>query len=528
LSFKENTQEVDEKLAALITNSNAIRAVATAVEGTIGPKGLDIMLVDRFGEVTITNDGVTILKQMDVNHPAAKILINIAKAQQEEVGDGTTTATLMAGTMVSEGVGQILRGVPVARVIEGIKIGINKAQETLDSKIIPVKDIDDPNLKSIALIAGRENQDIAELVTEAAKLVGEEKLKDKNFKLKDIIMSRAGAENEVFLGLIIDKEKMNSQMPEELSDPRVLLIDDALEPEEVAPEALRTEAGFARYLEMKEEFKENLKKIVELKINLVLVDKGINDEADEILTDAGIIALERVSRKDMEKVSEHTGARIIKRLGLKKPVEEMQSYIGHADRVYEDEKLKQLRIVGGKGTPMATVMVGAATEEIVGERERIAKDAASSLQAAVLYGMVPGGGAVEIAMSRELEKERNRTKGMAAYGIDCVISALKRPLAQIVYNSGYNPLEKVEEVIYTQTEKSIGSIGINCDNGQLADMVELGVLDPAKVKSYALKAAGEVSEAILRINTIIKKRDDASSGQKNVQESPMGISEMDF
>jgi chaperonin GroEL (HSP60 family) len=528
LSFKENTQEVDEKLAALITNSNAIRAVATAVEGTIGPKGLDIMLVDRFGEVTITNDGVTILKQMDVNHPAAKILINIAKAQQEEVGDGTTTATLMAGTMVSEGVGQILRGVPVARVIEGIKIGINKAQETLDSKIIPVKDIDDPNLKSIALIAGRENQDIAELVTEAAKLVGEEKLKDKNFKLKDIIMSRAGAENEVFLGLIIDKEKMNSQMPEELSDPRVLLIDDALEPEEVAPEALRTEAGFARYLEMKEEFKENLKKIVELKINLVLVDKGINDEADEILTDAGIIALERVSRKDMEKVSEHTGARIIKRLGLKKPVEEIQSYIGHADRVYEDEKLKQLRIVGGKGTPMATVMVGAATEEIVGERERIAKDAASSLQAAVLYGMVPGGGAVEIAMSRELEKERNRTKGMAAYGIDCVISALKRPLAQIVYNSGYNPLEKVEEVIYTQTEKSIGSIGINCDNGQLADMVELGVLDPAKVKSYALKAAGEVSEAILRINTIIKKRDDASSGQKNVQESPMGISEMDF
>jgi chaperonin GroEL (HSP60 family) len=528
LSFKENTQEVDEKLAALITNSNAIRAVASAVEGTIGPKGLDIMLVDRFGEVTITNDGVTILKQMDVNHPAAKILINIAKAQQEEVGDGTTTATLMAGTMVSEGVGQILRGVPVARVIEGIKIGINKAQETLKSKIIAVKDMDDPNLKNIALIAGRENRDIAELVTEAAKLVGEEKLKDKNFKLKDIIMSRAGAENEVFLGLIIDKEKMNSQMPGEFSVPRVLLIDDALEPEEVAPEALRTEAGFARYLEMKEEFKENLKKIVELKVNLVLVDKSINDEAEEILTDAGIIALERVSRRDMEKVSEHTGARIMKRLGLKKAVEEIQGYIGQAERVYEDEKLKQLRIVGGKGTPMATVMVGAATEEIVGERERIARDAASSLQAAVLYGMVPGGGAIEIAMSRELEKERNKTKGMAAYGIDCVISALKRPLAQIVYNSGHNPLEKVEEVMYTQTEKGIASIGINCDNGELADMMELGVLDPARVKSYALKAAGEVSEAILRINTIIKKRDDVSAGQKTVQESPMGISEMDF
>ncbi|MGI6425299.1 MAG: TCP-1/cpn60 chaperonin family protein [Tepidanaerobacteraceae bacterium] len=528
MSFKDNAQEVDEKIAALITNSNAIRAVASAVEGTIGPKGLDIMLVDRFGEVTITNDGVTILKQMDVNHPAAKILINIAKAQQEEVGDGTTTATIMAGAMVSEGVTQILKGVPVARVIEGIKIGIEKAQRILKSNLIPVKDINDPNLKNVALIAGRDNDDIADLVTEAAKLVGEKKLKDKTFKLKDIIISMAGAENEVFLGLIIDKEKMNSQMPQELSEAKVLVIDDALEPEEIAPEALRTEAGFARYLEVKEEFKQNLKKIIDLKVNLILVDKNVNNEAEEILTDAGIIVLERVSRKDLKRASEHTGARIMKRLGLKKPLEEIKNYIGYADRVYEDDKLKQLRIVGGKGDPMATVLVGAATEEIVGERERIAKDAASSLQAAVLYGMIPGGGAIEIAMSRELEKERSKTKGMAAYGIDCVISALKKPLTQIVYNSGYNPLEKVEEVIFTQKEKDSASIGINCENGELADMVELGVLDPTQVKSYALKAAGEVSEAILRINTIIKKRDDSSPTQTAGQQQAMRVNEMDF
>ncbi|MDD4570712.1 MAG: TCP-1/cpn60 chaperonin family protein, partial [Tepidanaerobacteraceae bacterium] len=325
-----------------------------------------------------------------------------------------------------------------------------------------------------------------------------------------------------------DKEKINNQMPQELSNAKVLVIDDALEPEEMAAEALRTEAGFARYLEKKEEFKQNLKKIVDLKVNLVLVDKSVSDEAEEILTDAGIITLERVSRKDIEKVSEHTGAWIMKRSGLKKSLEEIKDYIGYADRVYEDEKLKQLRIVGGKGAPMATVLVGAATEEIVDERERIARDAASSLQAAVLYGMIPGGGAIEIAMSRELENERNKTKGMAAYGIDCVISALKRPLAQIVYNSGHNPLEKVEEVIFTQAEKNSDSIGINCDNGELADMIELGVLDPAQVKLYALKAAGEVSEAILRINTIIKKRDDISSSQKTGQDSSMSMTEMAF
>lgn len=197
MAFKESSaQEVDERLAALITNSNAIRAVSSAVEGTIGPKGLDIMLVDRFGEVTITNDGVTILRQMDVNHPAAKMLINIAKAQQEEVGDGTTTATIMAGTLVAEGVNQILKGVPVIRVIEGIKYGINKAQDILKSNIKPVKDIKDPALKSVALIAGREHEDIAELVTQAAELIGEEKLKENIFKLKDTIIARARAENE--------------------------------------------------------------------------------------------------------------------------------------------------------------------------------------------------------------------------------------------------------------------------------------------------------------------------------------------
>ena len=528
MTFKDNSaQEVDEKLAALITNSNAIRAVASAVEGTIGPKGLDIMLVDRFGEVTITNDGVTILKQMDVNHPAAKMLINIAKAQQEEVGDGTTTATIMAGTMVSEGVNQILKGVPVARVIEGVKYGVNKAREILSANIIPVRDINDPALKNIALIAGREHEDIAELVTKAAKLIGEEKLREKNFKLKDIVMSRAGAENEVFMGIIIDKEKMNKQMPDEINDVKVLLIDDALEPEEIAPEALRTEAGFTRYLELKQEFKENLKKIMDLNINLILVDKNVSDEAEELLTDAGIIVLERVSRKDLERVSEHTGARIIKRMGLKKPAQEIQNYIGRADKVYEDEKLEQIRIVGGKGKPMATILVGAATEEIVGERERIARDAASSLQAAVLFGMVPGGGAVEMAISRELEKEKDKMKSMASYGVECVCAALKRPLAQIVYNAGFNPLEKMEEVNFTQSEKNSFSIGINCETGEVADMVELGVLDPALVKLHAIKAAGEVTEAILRIDTIIKKKDESSPGKPGA-EAPNGMGEMDF
>ena len=170
MNFKQSGgNEADESLAALMTNASAVRAIAAAVQGTIGPKGLDTMLVDRFGEVIITNDGVTILDKMDVNHPAAKMVINIAKAQQHEVGDGTTTATIMAGALVNEGVGQVLRGVPVARVIEGIRLGISLAQTELTKRAKAFKDIKDPKLSSIAMVAGRENADIADLVVQAAR-----------------------------------------------------------------------------------------------------------------------------------------------------------------------------------------------------------------------------------------------------------------------------------------------------------------------------------------------------------------------
>jgi len=509
--------EVDDRLAALITNANAIRAVASAVEGTIGSKGLDIMLVDRFGEVTITNDGFTILKQMDINHPAAKMLISIAKAQQEEIGDGTTTATIMAGSLVTEGANQIIRGVPVARIVEGIKIGINKSCEVIKQKSCNVEEINDPVLKKIALSAGREHDDIAELVVKAAQLIGEDKIKDESFKLSDTIIAQAGAENEVFMGVLINKGRVNKDMPKELEDVKVLIVDDALEPEELGEEALTTEKGFTKYLELQEEFRKNLYKIVNLGVKLVMVDKSITRDVEELFTDAGIMVIERVLSKDLRRAAEHTGARMIKRTGLKKDPVEIEKYLGTVEKVYEDEKLDQVRLLSGKGKPMATVLVGAATREVVGERERIAKDAASAVQAAIKGGVVPGGGAIEIAVARELEKQRETVKGMAAYGIDCVIAALKSPLAQIVTNAGYNPLEKVENVVYYQTENKMYSIGINCDTGELADMVDMGILDPTLVKLYAIKAAGEIAEAILRINTIIKKRDDNLDKDQNIQ-----------
>lgn len=500
--------DVDERLAALVTNSNAVRAIAAAVEGTLGPKGLDTMLVDKFGEVIITNDGVTILTTMEANHPAAKMLINIAKAQQAEIGDGTTTATVMAGALVSEGVDQVVKGVPVTRIIEGVRAGIAKALEMIKEKAAPISGMEDPMLRQVALIAGREHGDIADLVVEAARMTGQEKLQDPSFKLSDTIMSEEGAENQVFMGVIVNKQRLSKHMPKELINPKVLVIDDALEPEEIEDEALATEAGFARYQELQQQFGENLQKLVALEIKVILVDRGVDSYAEEVLTDAGIMVVQRVANKELLKAAEHIGARPIKRTGLRKDVQDLAKYLGEAGQVYEDEKLEHIRILAGQGKPMATILVGAATEEVVGERERIAKDAAASVQAAVKGGVVPGGGAIELSLARDVEKVRENVRGMAVYGIDCVVEALKKPFSQIVANAGFNPLEKIGDVVAAQIKEGRESLALDCDSGDVADMFSLGIVDPTMVKIHALKAAGEIAEAILRIDTIIKKKEE--------------------
>ncbi len=503
-----NAAESEERFSALLTNANAVRAITSAVEGTIGPKGLDTMLVDKYGDVVITNDGVTILNLMEVNHPAAKMIINMAKAQQNEIGDGTTTATVLAGGLVSAGANQVVKGVPVARVIEGLRIGVRHALQALQASARAVDDLASPVFYQVAMVAGRENNDIADLVVEAAQMVGLEKLREKGFWLADTIVAEEGAVNEVFQGVIVNKEPMNRHMPKDLSEVKVLVVDDALEPEEVEDEALGTDTGFARYLQLQEEFRANLLKIRELGINLVLVDRGVSDLAEEFLTDWGVMVIQRTANKELVQAAEHTGARPVKRTGLKKNLDDLSKFVGTARRAYLDEKLEHLRILDGAGKPTATVLVGAATSEVVGERERIAKDAASSVQAAVLKGVVPGGGAVELAVARQVEKVRQDTRGMAAYGVECVVEALNRPFTQIVQNAGFNPLEKLGDVIAAQVEEQKDSLAIDCDNGEVADMLARGIVDPAMVKIHALKAAGEVAEAILRIDTIIKKREN--------------------
>lgn len=497
-----------ERMAALLSNAAALRAVASAVEGTIGPKGLDTMLVDRFGDVVVTNDGCTILERMEATHPAARMLINVAKAQQEEIGDGTTTATIMASALVQAGVDLVADGVPVSRLVEGVRIGTKVALEALEASSRKISGVEEPLLLRVAYTAGREHRDIAELAVSAARLVGARNLLDPAFRLRDAIVAEENAETQVFMGVIINRGRQSRHMPREVSPAKILVLDDALEPEKLDEEALSTERGLERHLALREEFERNLRRLVASGVNVVLVDRGVSDVAEDVLVDAGVMVVARVSWRELERVAEHTGARPVKRTWLARPEGELERILGVATRVYEDEKLSQVRIVGGRGKPMAAIVVGAATGDVAGERDRIAQDAVSAVQAAVRGGVVPGGGAAEIAAARRVLEARQKVKGMAAYGVDCVISALKRPLGQIVQNAGYNPLEKVEQVMAAQAERSSDSLGVDCETGEVADMLTLGVVDPVAVKLYALRAAAEVGEAVLRIDRIIKKRED--------------------
>lgn len=501
-----NNQKTEDKFETLLNNANAARVISSAVEGTLGPKGLDIMMVDKFGDVVITNDGVTILKLMEVNHPAAHMIINAAKAQQSEIGDGTTTTTIMAGALVAEGCQQVLKGVPVTKVIAGINHGISKAIDLVESNAILLNENDIDLLYSVALIAGRGHEELARLIVDGAIAIGLNCLLEPEYKFSDAVLAREFANNEVIKGVILNKEPVNKEMPTTLNDLKILVIDDNLAPEELEAEAIRTEAGFNYYLQAKKRYQDNLIKIKELGVNVVIVDRAIDDIAEEFFTQAGIFALHRVSSREIERLCKYTGARKVKRSSLNRPMETINTYLGYAKAIKVDEKLEHTIIYGGQAENWVTVMIGAATEEVVDEKERMAKDAAAALQAAWRGGIVPGGGAIEIWTSTQLEDLAKDLEGMTSYGVNCVKEAIARPFACIVDNAGFNPLEKLGDLIAKQRRENSSAIGLDSETGQFLNMVECGIVDPVPVKVHAIKAAGEVATAILRINTIIRMK----------------------
>ncbi|MGZ9584989.1 TCP-1/cpn60 chaperonin family protein [Paenibacillus marinisediminis] len=511
-------QESDERFATLQNNAQAVRALCSAVEGTLGPKGLDVMLVGPQGDVVITNDGVTILDMMDVSHPIARLVIQVARAQQQEIGDGTTTATVIAGALVQAGLDQVLRGVPAAKVVAGIMQGVDEARARLQERAEQLEGWDDPRLRQVVHIAGREQIDIVQLVLEAGRAVGWARMLDPSYRFAESIVAHEKASNEWFEGLLLKQMPLHREWLSERGSCRVLVLQDALEPEQLDEQILTTEAGFQRYMMLRESFIGHLDVLKELNVGLIVLERGIHPDAEQFCLDHDMMVVQRVSREDVKRVARMTGARPLKRAALAKPPAALAEMLGSAAGVRYDERLERVRLYAppcasdsaqrGNPNKQVTLLVGASTREVVGERARIAGDAAAAMQAAIRGGVLPGGGSAELAVSYALERVRDTVRGMEAFGIAAVAEALRKPMAQMVLNAGFNPLEKLEEARSAMIQSSSSSIGINCDSGGLMDMRNAGIMDPAPVKLHALAAAGEVAAAVLRIHTVIKMRED--------------------
>ncbi|MEI6915098.1 MAG: TCP-1/cpn60 chaperonin family protein [Armatimonadota bacterium] len=501
----DSARDGDSRFSALLSNSAAVRAVASSVESTLGPKGLNVMLVDGAGDVTVTNDGSTILTQIDAAHPAARILIRAARSQDEAVGDGTTTTAVLASALIVEGVAQAVRGVPISMLVDGIRLGVDAAIQFIRMNAFTVAGLDDPNLEKAVRIAARGEEKISNAVMQAARIVGVDMLADSNCHLRETLSVVAGLDTEAFSGILITKDRLNRQMPMRLKNAKVLVVDDALEPDPIDSEALSTERGFSAYLQNVERFKVAINRLAASGVGLVVIEKGIHDYAEEKLTTAGCLVIRRLGANDLHRIASHTGASMVKRSAIMDE-QALPGLFGQVESVECDETRSVTFIRGGSGHSAATIMIGAGTSEVAQEVKRIAEDACGALQTALTTGLVAGGGAIELAASLEVRKLRASTSGMSAYGIDCVEAALKRPLAQIVANSGYNPLDKVELAASALEKSGSVNMAIDCDTGEIADMAEMGVLDPAGIKIQALKTAGEVAEAILRINTIVRRK----------------------
>jgi chaperonin GroEL (HSP60 family) len=506
---REKNVEIDEAFRALASNISAVLAVASSVEGTLGPKGLDTMLVDRFGDMLVTNSGVTILERMEISHPAARMLLQVAKAQHEHIGDGTTTATVMASAILKEGLNQISRGVPVSRLLEGIRSACFMALEIMQKECsFFVKGVEDPLLLQVAFVAGRGDEKMARLIQNAALVLGEARLKSTEFRFSDIVVGKEGIEDTLVEGVVLSKRRVSSSMPRFVAPAKILILDDSLLPEEVEEEALRTEAGFKKSLEFRSQFLESLRKIFSLGVNAIFLSGGLDGEAEELAEHSGIMIVRRLTSSELELVRVCSGAKPLKRSALRRDAGWLAEHLGKANEIMEDEGSGMIFLKGGAGKPYATLLIGASTRHVSQEKERKAKDAASAFQAALRFGVVPGGGACELAVARRLEAQRSGFKAMTSYGLDCVLQGLRQPFLQMCINAGFNALEKAEEVLSAQIHKKKDSISIDFETGKLADMAQLGIWDPLEVKMHALRSACETAEAILRINRIIKMHDN--------------------
>ncbi len=513
LILKEGTQRTVGRDAQRM-NIMAARVIAEAVRTTLGPRGMDKMLVDSLGDIVITNDGVTILKEIDVEHPAAKMIIEVAKAQDNEVGDGTTTAVVLAGELLKRAEELLDQDIHPTIIANGYRMAAKKATEVLEEIAIPVSRDDDEILKKIAMTAmtgkGAEValEKLAEIAVKAVKTIAEEvdgKIVADTDHIK-IEKRQGGAveDTELVDGIVLDKEVVHPAMPKRVENAKILLLNSALEVKETEIDAkirITDPEMMQKFIEQEEKMiKEMVDKIVQAGANVVFCQKGIDDLAQYYLAKAGILAVRRVKKSDIEKLARATGAKILTDLRDVKPED-----LGEAKLVEErkvgDEKM--VFVTGCKNPKAVTILVRGGTEHVVEEIARGIEDAVRVVACALEDGkVVAGAGAPEIEMSLRIREWAPTLGGREQLAAEAFASALEIIPKTLAENAGLDPIDVLVE-LKAAHEKGNKYAGVDIETGKVVDMKERGVLEPLRVKKHAIESATEVAVMILRIDDVI-------------------------
>ncbi len=495
-------------------NIIAAKIVADAVRTTLGPKGMDKMLVDSLGDVTITNDGATILNEMQIEHPAAKMMVEVAKTQDEAVGDGTTTAVIIAGELLSEAEKLLDQQIHSTVITKGFRLAKFKALEIVEKLAKKVDINDDKTLKKIAntamtgKAAERASEKLTDLAVRAVKKVAEVRdgrieIDTENVKIEKK-QGGSMSDTELIDGIVLDKEVVHSGMPKRIEKAKIALIDSALEVKELEGDAkinIDSPEKLQAFLEEEEKsLKEMVDTIARTGANVVFCQKGIDDIAQHYLAKAGVLAARRVKKSDMDKLSRATGAKIVTNI---KDLD--KSDLGYAG-VVEERKIAgdEMIFVEKCREPKAvTILIRGGSEHVVDEVERAMEDAIKGVAAALELGkVVPGGGAVEIQIAKQLRKYAESFKGREQLAVNAFANAMEIVPKSLAENGGLDPIDKLAQ-LRSEHDRNRLSAGLDVFTGNIRDMMALGVIEPLKIKIQAIKSASEVAEMILRIDDMI-------------------------
>jgi len=514
--LKEGTKRERGK-GAQANNIMAARAISDAVKSTLGPKGMDKMLVDSMGDVVVTNDGATILKEIDVEHPAAKMIVEVAKSQDEECGDGTTSAVVLTGELLKYAGELLEQNIHPTVVCGGYKLAANKAIETLNKMAMTVKADDKKTLMDIAITsmaskgASGEKDKLAEVVVNAVTSV-QEKIDGKIFvDLDNIqIQKKQGggiANTEIIEGIILDKERVHDGMPKNVKNARIALVNAALEVKKTEVDAriqIQDPTQLQAFLDEEEGMlRKMVEKIKKSGANVLICQKGIDDIVQHFLAKEGIYSVRRAKKSDLEKLSKATGGKIVANLdGL------TSKDLGNAGNV-EEKKIgddKMTFVTNCKNPKAVSILIRGTTDHVIDELERALHDALSVVKVALEDGkMTAGGGAAATEIAMSLRDYAPTVGGREQMAIEAFAKAMEIVPKTLAENAGLDPIDMMLEV-RSQHKKGNKNAGVNVLYGKVDDMLKNKVIEPLRVTLQEIEASSEAATMILRIDDVIASR----------------------